>query len=36
MVMRAMDAVISGADPKLVASISTLQQMLRQTEPFLD
>lgn len=35
LVMRAMDPVISAVDPSLVASISTLQEMLRQTDVFL-
>ncbi len=35
LVMRAMDPVISAVDPSLVASISTLQAMLRQTDAFL-
>jgi putative ABC transport system permease protein len=34
-VMRAMDRVISAVDPDLVASASTLQEMLRQTDAFL-
>ncbi len=34
-VMRAMDPIISAVDPGLVASISTLQDMLRQTDAFL-
>ena len=34
-VMRAMDPVISAVDPSLVASTSTLQDMLRQTDAFL-
>jgi hypothetical protein len=34
-VMRAMDPVISAVDPSLVASASTLQDMLRQTDAFL-
>jgi len=35
LVMRAMDPVISAVDPSLVASTSTLQAMLRQTDAFL-
>jgi predicted permease len=35
LVMRAMDPVISAVDPSLVASTSTLQEMLRQTDAFL-
>jgi putative ABC transport system permease protein len=35
LVMRAMDPVISAVDPGLVASTSTLQEMLRQTDAFL-
>ena len=35
LVMRAMEPVISEVDPNLVASTSTLQAMLRQTEVFL-
>jgi predicted permease len=35
LVMRAMDSVISAVDPTLVASTSTLQDMLRQTDAFL-
>ena len=35
LVMRAMGPVISAVDPSLVASTSTLQQMLRQTDSFL-
>jgi predicted permease len=35
LVMRAMDPIISAVDPGLVASISTLQAMLRQTDAFL-
>jgi hypothetical protein len=35
LVMRAMDSVISDADPSLVASTSTLQDMLHQTDAFL-
>jgi predicted permease len=34
-VMRAMDPLISAVDPSLVASISSLQEMLRQTDSFL-
>ncbi len=34
-VMRAMEPVISAVDPSLVASTSTLQDMLRQTDAFL-
>ncbi len=34
-VMRAMEPVISAVDPSLVASASTLQEMLRQTDAFL-
>jgi predicted permease len=34
-VMRAMEPVISAVDPNLVASASTLQEMLRQTDAFL-
>lgn len=34
-VMRAIDPVISGVDPGLIASASTLQAMLRQTDAFL-
>ena len=34
-VMRAMETVISAVDPSLVASASTLQQMLHQTDAFL-
>jgi ABC-type antimicrobial peptide transport system permease subunit len=33
--MRAMEPVISAVDPSLVASASTLQEMLRQTDAFL-
>jgi predicted permease len=33
--IRAMDAVLSAVDPDLVASVSTLQEMLRQTDAFL-
>jgi hypothetical protein len=33
--MRAMDPVISAVDPSLVASLATLQEMLRQTDAFL-
>ena len=33
--MRAIDPVISAVDPGLVASVATLQQMLRQTDAFL-
>ncbi len=35
LVMRALDPVISGVDPGLVASTSTLEEMLHQTEAFL-
>jgi predicted permease len=35
LVMRAIDPLISAADPGLVASIATLQEMLRQTDAFL-
>jgi ABC-type antimicrobial peptide transport system permease subunit len=35
LVMRTMDQVISAVDPSLVASTSTLQEMLRQTDAFL-
>ena len=35
LVMRAMDPVVSAVDPGLVASISTLQDMLHQTDAFL-
>lgn len=35
LVIRAMEPVISAVDPSLVASISTLQDMLHQTEAFL-
>jgi predicted permease len=35
LLVRAMDPVISAVDPDLVASISTLQEMLRQTDSFL-
>ncbi len=35
LVMRAMDPIISAVDPSLVASTSTLQEMLRQTDAFL-
>ena len=35
LVMRAMDPVISAVDPSLVASTSTLQDMLHQTDAFL-
>ena len=35
LVMRAIDPVISAVDPGLVASTSTLQEMLRQTDAFL-
>jgi predicted permease len=34
-VMRAMEPVISAVDPSLVATASTLQEMLRQTDAFL-
>ena len=34
-VMRAMEPVISAVDPSLVASASTLQELLRQTDAFL-
>lgn len=34
-VMRAVDPLISAVDPGLVASVSTLQEMLRQTDAFL-
>ena len=33
--MRAMDPLISAVDPSLVASVSTLQEMLHQTDAFL-
>jgi len=32
---RAIDSVVSSVDPELVSSTSTLQEMLRQTPPFL-
>ncbi|MBV8866838.1 MAG: FtsX-like permease family protein [Acidobacteriaceae bacterium] len=35
LVMRAMDPVISAVDPSLTASVSTLHEMLRQTDAFL-
>jgi len=35
LVMRAIDPVISAVDPSLVASVSTLQDMLRSTDTFL-
>ena len=35
LVMRGIDQTISAVDPNLVASVSTLQQMLRQTDAFL-
>ncbi len=35
LVIRAMDPAISAVDPSLVASTSTLQEMLRQTDAFL-
>jgi predicted permease len=35
LMMRAMDAVLSAVDPDLVASISTLSEMLHQTDAFL-
>lgn len=35
MVMRAMEPVIAAADPNLMASMFTLQEMLRQTSTFL-
>jgi predicted permease len=35
LVMRAMDSVMSAVDPELVASISTLAEMLHQTDAFL-
>jgi predicted permease len=35
LLMRAMDAVISSVDPGLIASTSTLEEMLRQTDAFL-
>jgi hypothetical protein len=35
LVLRAIDPVIASVDPELVASVSTLQQMLRQTDSFL-
>jgi ABC-type antimicrobial peptide transport system permease subunit len=35
LVMRAMEQVISAVDPNLVASISTLQEMLHRTDAFL-
>jgi predicted permease len=35
LVMRTIDHAISTVDPDLVASVSTLQEMLRQTDPFL-
>lgn len=34
-VMRAMEPVVSAVDPSVVASASTLQEMLRQTDAFL-
>jgi macrolide transport system ATP-binding/permease protein len=34
-VMRAIDSLISAVDPSLMASIATLQEMLRQTDAFL-
>ncbi len=33
--MRAMEPVIAAADPRLVATISTLEEMLRQTDAFV-
>jgi putative ABC transport system permease protein len=35
LVMRAMEPAIAAADPDLIATVSTLQAMLRQTEAFL-
>jgi predicted permease len=35
LVMRAMESVISTLDPSLLASVSTLQEMLHQTDAFL-
>jgi macrolide transport system ATP-binding/permease protein len=35
LVIRAIDSVMSSVDPDLVSSTSTLQEMLRQTPPFL-
>lgn len=35
LVMRAMDPLISAVDPSLAASVSTLQEMLHQTDAFL-
>lgn len=35
LVIRATERVISNVDPNLVASVSTLQDMLRQSDPFL-
>jgi ABC-type antimicrobial peptide transport system permease subunit len=35
LVRRAIDSVVSSVDPDLVASTSTLEEMLRQTPPFL-
>ena len=35
LLMRAMDQTISAVDPDLVASVSTLEEMLRQTDAFL-
>jgi predicted permease len=35
LITRAIDSVVSSVDPELVSSTSTLQEMLRQTPPFL-
>ncbi len=35
LMMRAMDSAVSAVDPSLIASVSTLQQMLHQTDAFL-